>query len=94
MRLNKADLEILERVYASGNKAVVVLISGRPLMISEYIQNWDAFLASFLPGMAGEGLADVLFGDTNPQGKLSFTWPTSVNGIDVLYVQGSGEQYN
>jgi beta-glucosidase len=94
LRLNKADLEILERVYASGNKVVVVLISGRPLMISEYIQNWDAFVASFLPGMAGEGLADVLFGDTNPQGKLSFTWPTSVNGIDVLYVQGSGEQYN
>ena len=55
---------------------------------------WDAFVASFLPGMAGEGIADVLFGDANPKAKLSFTWPTKADGSGVLYAQGSGEQYN
>ena len=42
------------------------MLSGRPLIIDEDIDNWDAFLAAWLPGMAGEGIADVLFGNYNP----------------------------
>ena len=94
LRLNKADLEVLERANASGNKVVVLLLSGRPLLVHDLEAQWDAFLASFLPGMAGEGIADVLFGDANPKGKLSFTWPTMADGSGILYAQGSGEQYN
>lgn len=94
LRLNKSDLEILSRVYASGNPVVVVLLSGRPLMVHEHLPQWSAFVASFLPGMAGEGIADVLFGNTTPQAKLSFTWPTSPNGEGELFVQGSGMEYN
>ena len=94
LRLNIADLEVLERAHASGNTIVVILLSGRPLLVHDYVDQWDAFVASFLPGMAGEGIADVLFGDANPQGKLSFTWPTSADGSGVLYEQGSGTQYN
>ena len=94
LRLNKADLEVLERANASGNKVVVLLLSGRPLMVHDMEAQWDAFVASFLPGMAGEGVADVLFGDANPKGKLSFTWPTTADGNGVLYAQGSGQQYN
>ena len=94
LRLNKADLEVLERAYASGNKVVVLLLSGRPLLVHDMEAQWDAFVASFLPGMAGEGIADVLFGDANPKAKLSFTWPAKADGSGVLYAQGSGEQYN
>ena len=94
LRLNKADLEVLERANASGNKVVVLLLSGRPLLVHDMEAQWDAFVASFLPGMAGEGIADVLFGDANPKAKLSFTWPTKADGSGVLYAQGSGEQYN
>lgn len=94
LRLNKADLEVLERVNASGNKVVVLLLSGRPLLVHDMEAQWDAFVVSFLPGMAGEGIADVLFGDANPKAKLSFTWPTMADGSGILYAQGSGEQYN
>ena len=93
LRLNMADLETLKRVYASGNKVVVLLLSGRPLMINEQLQNWDAFVASFLPGMAGEGLADVLFGDAAPKAKLSFDWALTYEGKGMLFPMNSGLTY-
>jgi hypothetical protein len=93
LQLNKADLETLERVYASGNKTIVLLMSGRPLMIDEQLQNWDAFVASFLPGMAGEGLADVLFGDAAPKAKLSFDWDLTHDGKGILFPMNSGLTY-
>ncbi len=93
LRMNKADLEILARANTSGNPLIVVLLSGRPLMVHEQLSQWDAFVASFLPGMAGEGIADVLFGRVNPQAKLSFTWPTNPNGEGELFAQGTGIQF-
>jgi len=93
LRLNKADIETLKRAYDSGNKVVVLLLSGRPLMINEHLQNWDAFVASFLPGMAGEGLADVLFGDAAPKAKLSFDWALTYDGNGILFPMNSGLTY-
>ena len=94
LRINKADLEVINRVQEAGNPMVVVMLSGRPLMVHEQLEHWDAFVASFLPGMAGEGLADVIFGDYNPQATLGFTWHSSPNGDGVLFKQGSGLNYN
>ena len=94
LSLNLADQEILDRVSASGNPLIVVMLSGRPLMVQDRVEGFDAFVASFLPGMAGEGIADVLFGDAQPQAKLNFTWPTSSDGLGVLYEFGSGLDYN
>jgi beta-glucosidase len=94
LSLNLADQEILDRVRASGNPLIVVMLSGRPLMMHDRIDAFDAFVACFLPGMAGEGIADVLFGDAQPQAKLNFTWPTSSDGLGVLYELGSGLDYN
>ncbi len=93
LRLNKADIETLKRAYDSGNKVVVLLLSGRPLMINEHLQNWDAFVVSFLPGMAGEGLADVLFGDAAPKAKLSFDWTLTYDGNGILFPMNSGLTY-
>lgn len=94
LSLNLADQEILNRVSASGNPLIVVMLSGRPLLVHDRVDVFDAFVASFLPGMAGEGIADVLFGDIQPKAKLNFTWPTSSDGAGVLYELGSGLDYN
>jgi beta-glucosidase-like glycosyl hydrolase len=94
LSLNKLDKEILDRVYASGNPLIVIVLSGRPLIVHDHLDNWDAFLASFLPGMAGEGIADVVFGDAEPSGRLNFTWPISSEGEGVLFAQGSGMSFD
>jgi beta-glucosidase len=54
---------------------VVVLISGRPVNADGEIDTADAFLAAWLPGTEGAGVADVLFGDYKPTGKLAYSWP-------------------
>ena len=52
---------------------VVVLLSGRPLILEPILDEADAVVAAWLPGTEGQGVADVLFGDYAPTGKLSFT---------------------
>ncbi len=94
LSLNPLDTEVLQRVQKSGNPLVVVMLTGRPLLVHDLIADWDAFVVSFLPGMAGEGIADVLFGDVQPQARLNLTWPTSSEGEGVLFAQGSGKSYN
>ena len=81
--LNSFDKAVLKKCYKSGNKIVVVILSGRPLIIENHINNWDALVAAWLPGMAGEGVADVLFGDYNPTGKLSYTWPKNIKQVPI-----------
>ena len=61
-----------------GIKVVVVLISGRPLVTTDQIEKSDAFVAAWLPGSEGSGIAEVLFGDYNFKGKLPHSWPKSV----------------
>lgn len=62
---------------------VVITVSGRPLMISDHIKDWDAFVAAWLPGTEGQGVADALFGDYDFTGKLSFTWPKRFEQIPM-----------
>lgn len=60
-----------------GPKVVVVLISGRPLVVGDQIDASDAFVAAWLPGSEGDGIAEVLFGDYNFSGQLPHSWPRS-----------------
>ncbi|CAM0876253.1 unnamed protein product [Alopecurus aequalis] len=64
-------------------KCVVVLISGRPLVLEPYIGVIDAFVAAWLPGTEGQGVADVLFGDYGFSGKLTRTWFKSVDQLPM-----------
>ncbi|KAJ4796156.1 Glycosyl hydrolase family protein [Rhynchospora pubera] len=64
-------------------KCIVVLISGRPLVIEPYISMMDALVAAWLPGTEGQGIADVLFGNYGFSGKLSRTWFKSVNQLPM-----------
>ncbi|KAM3260275.1 hypothetical protein ACQJBY_051502 [Aegilops geniculata] len=64
-------------------RCVVVLISGRPLVVEPYIGAMDAFVAAWLPGSEGQGVADALFGDYGFSGKLARTWFKSVDQLPM-----------
>lgn len=64
-------------------KCMVVLISGRPLVIQPYIGMIDAFVAAWLPGTEGQGVADVLYGNYGFTGKLARTWFKSVDQLPM-----------
>ncbi|HEX7686563.1 MAG TPA: glycoside hydrolase family 3 N-terminal domain-containing protein [Burkholderiaceae bacterium] len=83
-KLHPEDVALLNALRAKGVKRIVtVLYSGRPLYVDQELNRSDAFVAAFLPGTEGDGLADVLFqkagGGTNFDfnGKLSYSWPRS-----------------
>ncbi|PIN20928.1 Glucan 1,3-beta-glucosidase [Handroanthus impetiginosus] len=64
-------------------KCVVVLISGRPLVIEPYLNTIDALVAAWLPGTEGQGVADVLFGDYGFTGKLARTWFRTIEQLPM-----------
>ncbi|XP_019262360.1 PREDICTED: uncharacterized protein LOC109240178 isoform X2 [Nicotiana attenuata] len=64
-------------------KCVVVVISGRPVVVEPYLENIDALVAAWLPGSEGQGVADVLFGDYGFTGKLARTWFKSVDQLPM-----------
>ena len=71
---------------------MVVLVSGRPLIITDRIDGWDALVAAWLPGTEGQGVADVLFGVEPFLGKLPFTWPESIDQVPLGALAASGEE--
>ena len=79
-RRHPEDLAVLERVGGHGVPVVTVLLSGRPLWVNREINRSDAFVAAWLPGTEGKGIADVLFrhadgGVDDFTGRLSYSWP-------------------
>ncbi|MFZ5824162.1 MAG: glycoside hydrolase family 3 protein [Bacillota bacterium] len=81
--LDAADQALVARAHQAGVKVVLVLVSGRPLVVTEQIEQVDAFLAAWLPGTEGAGVADVLFGEVKPSGKLPVSWPRSNQQLPV-----------
>ncbi len=80
--------ELLMELKKTGKPLVVVLMNGRPLTIPWTAENADAILETWHAGhMAGHAISDVLFGDYNPSGKLSMTFPRSVGQIPIYYNQ-------
>jgi beta-glucosidase len=79
MMLSAADTAAVNTVCAKAAKCVVLVVSGRPMIIPPtMLANIDALVASWLPGSEGEGVADVLFGKRPFTGKLPVTWPRTV----------------
>jgi beta-glucosidase len=78
MQLSAADRTAVERVCGRIDDCVVVVIAGRPLIVTDQLRRIDALVASWLPGSQGEGVADVLFGKRPFTGRLPQTWPRSV----------------
>jgi beta-glucosidase len=73
-KLSPEDLSAIEKVKAKSKKVIVIIVSGRPLDIKEYAEDWDAIVAAWLPGSEGQGVADVLFGDYDFTGTLPVSW--------------------
>jgi beta-glucosidase len=102
MGLDRTDLTTLSNLKRAGIPTVVVLVSGRPLVVTDQLPDWRALVAAWLPGTEGNGVADVLFGDYKPTGKLPHSWPRSATQIpinvgdatyDPLYAFGYGLTY-
>ena len=83
LALEKDDLAAIANVKKAGIPVVVVVVSGRPLILGDALGQADAVVAAWLPGTEGQGVADVLFGDYKPTGKLSFTWPRTMAQIPI-----------
>jgi beta-glucosidase len=96
LSLSAADAALIEAMRAQSEKLVVILISGRPMIITDQLPLADAFVAAWLPGTEGDGVAQVLFGDYPFTGQLPYTWPRSMDqiphtvGDDPLFPFGYG----
>jgi beta-glucosidase len=87
--LSEKDKASIAQVQELGLPYVVVLITGRPLIVTDEIDNSNAFMVAWLPGSEGNGVSDVLFGDVKPTGKLSFSWPKEMKDIPVNFDQNN-----
>src|SRR6185436_2004109 len=82
LTLGEPQLKLAEAIEATGKPVVLVLVEGRPRIINRIVDKTGAVLMAYNPGNeGGQAVADVLFGDTNPSGKLPFTYPRTPNGL-------------
>jgi beta-glucosidase len=79
LSLAAADSERIHRAKLAGAPVITILLSGRPLILGAALDESDAFVAAWLPGTEGQGIADVLFGDYGPTGKLPRRWPRTMD---------------
>jgi beta-glucosidase len=89
--LTGGQMPLLEAVKKTGTPLVVVLINSKPLCIPWVAQNADAIIEAFNPGMkGGEAIAEILFGEANPMGKLTVSFPAAIGQQPVYYQQIPG----
>ena len=100
-QLHPEDSLTIETIAAKDIPVVAILVSGRPLVVDRELALSNAFIAAWLPGSEGQGVADVLFGDYDLHGKLAFSWPANNGHVpalwhghhDVLFPCGYGLTY-
>lgn len=105
---NKSDLALLESLKAQNIPVISIFVTGRPLWVNKELNASNAFVAAWLPGSEGAGIADVIFKAANGEinhdftGKLSFSWPKTTNQLilnrgdenyDPLFAYGFGLGY-
>ncbi len=83
--LTETHKKYIESCRALGKQVITVLISGRTLIVNDELEKSDAFIAAWLPGSEGAGVADLLFSKDGfkPKGKLPFSWPKSVDDLPL-----------
>ncbi len=96
------DFALLSEAKEAGKPVVALVVSGRPVLITDHLDKADAWIAAWLPGTEGDGVAEVLFGDHNFTGKLGHSWPKSEDqatmkagdpGFTPLFPYGHGLTY-
>ena len=95
IRIPGVQSELLEKIAATGKPVAVVLLNGRPLDLSAESETAGAILEAWYPGtMGGYAAADVLYGEYNPSGKLSITFPRNLGQVPVYhYAKNTGRPY-
>ena len=100
--LEDEDLLAIKNTQATSKKVVVIIVSGRPLLIENEVDSFDALIAAWLPGSEGDGVADVLFGKKTFTAALPLAWPArseqlplgendvTADGTEVLFPRGFG----
>jgi beta-glucosidase len=100
--LTTEDRMLVAAAKRSGKPVIVVLLTGRPLVLGEVLDEATALIAAWLPGTEGGGIADILYGIAKPTGKLSCSWPRDMTQVpinvgdasyDPLFAYGFGLTY-
>jgi beta-glucosidase len=81
LRLSSQDQALIARMRPLARKLVLVLVTGRPLILDQALEASDALVAAWLPGSEGAGVADTLFGDAPFTGKLPYAWPRDADSL-------------
>jgi beta-glucosidase len=89
--LSEAETDLLIAMGEQSESVIVILLSGRPRVITEQLPLADAWVAAWLPGTEGDGIADVLFGDYPFTGKLSYSWPRSNAQLPININNSAGK---
>jgi beta-glucosidase len=93
--LAPSQTELVNELAATGKPVVLVYIGGRPRVANQALDESKAALMAFLPGTeGGSAIADALFGKTNPSGRLSVSWPKSVDQVPLFYNHAAGRPYD
>jgi beta-glucosidase len=92
LSLSPEDQSAIRALRERCERLVVILISGRPLIVSDWLDQADALVAAWLPGTEGQGVADVLFGGAPFTGRLPYTWPRAMDQLpfDFAHLPASG----
>jgi beta-glucosidase len=86
LELTGLQLDLIKAVYETGTPTVVVLVNGRPLAVRWVAENVPAVVEAWLPGeKGGQAVAEILFGDCNPSGRLAITVPRHAGQLPVYY---------
>jgi beta-glucosidase len=101
-QLHPEDLATIRNLTSKGIPVVAIMICGRPLVITQELEETKAFVVAWFPGSEGQGIADVIFGDYPIQGKLGFSWPryddenwnVGDDNYNPLFPYGFGLEYD
>ncbi|NPV66037.1 MAG: hypothetical protein HPY64_02690 [Anaerolineae bacterium] len=91
LALAEPDIALLARMRGLCAKLIVIVISGRPLILTDQLEDMDALVAAWLPGSEGQGVADALFGLQPFTGRLPFTWPRSMDQVPLSRLSAGEE---
>ena len=92
LSLSKIDRDVVDNLHARSKVLVVIVLSGRPVIITDYYEIVEAWVAAWWPGTEAAGITDVLFGDYPFMGKLPYTWPRSNDQLPINLYNASDRQ--
>jgi beta-glucosidase len=89
LTLPPEDTALIERMRSQCRTLICIFYSGRPLIVTDELEATDAFVAAWLPGSEGDGMADVLFGDVPFTGRLPVAWPRDMSQVPKAALEAS-----